>query len=593
MENKKKIPYPSSKNLSTVKPELLGEWNYDRNIALGIYPDSIAPFSNKKAWWKCSQCGYEWKAKINNRSNGRACPKCAQEKRNAKKRKAEKGKNDLLTLYPEVAATWNYEKNTQYTPSDLRPHSEVKVWWKCDRGHEWQSTIANRTRGNGCPICSSAMRTSLPEQALFYYISKVFVAQNRATEAGWEVDILLPNDKIAIEYDGRLYHSSKESKEREQRKNKALLENGYQIIRVKENTKKDTRIGNDIFFVIESNYLHLDFAIKKTIEAISQITGKNPQIDVDFRRDRMEILSQYHFNEKANSLDVLYPQIAEEWDTDKNGGLTPDLFSAGSGESVWWKCNKGHSFKSIIQARTKKGVGCPYCAGKQTIKGETDLETKYPQLASEWDYEKNYHHTPDEYMSVSGKKVWWKCEKGHEYQATIASRSHMGTGCPYCAGKRLLRGYNDLESLFPEIAAEWNQQKNNDLTPDTITAFNNRKVWWICPLGHEYEASVGSRTSRKTGCPYCAGQKVLSGYNDLQTRFPQIATEWDYERNKILPSEVSQGSGKKVWWKCSKCGMSYEAIICNRTGKNQGCPQCAGLQRWVTRKKKTENAHSN
>ena len=574
----------SDDTIISLKSELLDEWDYEKNDKIGMFPDSVKPHSNKKAWWKCNCCGFEWEATINNRSNGRSCPKCAQEKRNARKRKANAGKDDLLTLYPEIAATWNYEKNTEYTPSDLKPHSEVKVWWKCEKGHEWLSTISNRTHGNGCPICSNAMRTSLPEQAVFYYICKGFNAQSRIKVAGWEVDILLPEDKIAIEYDGRLYHSSKESRQREERKNNDLANGGYQVIRIKENKKEDKQIGNCIYYIIESNYLHLEYAINAVIKTISQITGVIPCIDVNFKRDRLEIVANYKNIEKANSLAEIYPQLAEEWDTTKNGGLTPDLFSSGSGESVWWVCEKGHSYQSIIQNRTKHGTGCPYCAGKQTVKGETDLETRYPQIAKEWDYEKNDPHSPDEYLPASGKKVWWKCEKGHEYQAAIYSRSIDGTGCPYCSGKKLLTGFNDLRTLFPEIASEWNTNKNGDLTPDSITAYNKRKVWWICPLGHEYYSSIISRTHSKSGCPYCTSQKVLFGYNDLQTLYPQIASEWDYELNSLLPSEVSKGSGKKVWWKCKTCGKSYAAIICNRTGRNTGCPYCAGSLRWEKRR---------
>jgi hypothetical protein len=71
-----------------------------------------------------------------------------------------------------------------------------------------------------------------------------------------------------------------------------------------------------------------------------------------------------------------------------------------------------------------------------------------------------------------------------------------------------LKGYNDLATLFPEIAAEWNIEKNRGKTPDMILAGSHSKAWWICSKGHEWFADIHSRTGKeKCGCPVCAGKK--------------------------------------------------------------------------------------
>jgi hypothetical protein len=196
------------------------------------------------------------------------------------------------------------------------------------------------------------------------------------------------------------------------------------------------------------------------------------------------------------------------------------------------------------------------------------------QLMTEWNWEKNTEISPDKIMTGSGKTVWWKCLKGHEWQATPNNRtSHKPQGCPYCSNHRILAGFNDLATTNPDLAAEWHPTQNGSLTPQNVTFGSNKKVWWICHKGHEYESSIKNRVAGQ-GCPYCAGRKVLIGYNDLQTINPTLASEWNYEKNgDLMPTYVTTNSNKKAWWKCRK-GHEWLASISNRNNGN-GCPICS------------------
>ena len=136
---------------------------------------------------------------------------------------------------------------------------------------------------------------------------------------------------------------------------------------------------------------------------------------------------------------------------------------------------------------------------------ETSLLIHNPMLAQEWNYEKNGKLTPASVMPSSNKKVWWKCQKNHEWQTTINSRN-SGVGCPYCSNKKVLIGYNDLQTINPKLAKEWNDEKNGDLTPKQFTAKSGKKVWWKCEKGHEWQADIYSR-NKGTGCPQCAKEK--------------------------------------------------------------------------------------
>jgi DNA-directed RNA polymerase subunit RPC12/RpoP len=126
-----------------------------------------------------------------------------------------------------------------------------------------------------------------------------------------------------------------------------------------------------------------------------------------------------------------------------------------------------------------------------------------------------------------------------------------------------------------ELMKEWNWEKNNSLGifPDKLSTASKLKVWWKCQLNHEWENTIYHRSIRLQNCPYCSNFRVWAGYNDLATTHPDMLCEWNYELNKdILPTNVSYGSNKKVWWKCDKNHSFFMAISDKR---KQGCPICS------------------
>jgi len=105
------------------------------------------------------------------------------------------------------------------------------------------------------------------------------------------------------------------------------------------------------------------------------------------------------------------------------------------------------------------------------------ISVENPSLIEEWDCEKNGTLNPDDYTGASHKKIWWKCKYGHSWQAIIHNRTNGRQGCPYCSGKLALRGVNDLEIILPELAAEWDHDKNDGLSPSDIKPGSQKKVW--------------------------------------------------------------------------------------------------------------------
>lgn len=267
-------------------------------------------------------------------------------------------------------------------------------------------------------------------------------------------------------------------------------------------------------------------------------------------------------------------ELLGQWHAERNGALTPREVSYGSRRKIWWQCEQGHEWQAAIYTRTS-GSGCPVCAGKAVAPGENDLASQHPELIAEWHPVKNRELRPDQVTASSHRKVWWRCAKGHEWQAAVKSRA-TGCGCPVCAHRALLPGENDLGTTHPELAAQWHPEKNGRLTPQGVVAGTRRKVWWQCARGHEWRATVASRTCVGAGCPYCAGKAVIAGENDLASAFPEIAAEWDMSKNGVItPQTVSPYSNRRVWWRC-ELGHGYQALVAARTMRGSGCPYCAG-----------------
>ena len=269
-------------------------------------------------------------------------------------------------------------------------------------------------------------------------------------------------------------------------------------------------------------------------------------------------------------------ELLDQWDEAANLPQTPQTITYGSKEKIAWRCERGHTWRAQVCSRTGSHAGCPVCAGLTIIPGENDLATLFPAVAAQWHPTKNMGVTPSDVGAYTHRKAWWRCETcGHEWLAEIKSRAN-GCGCPVCAGKTIVPGINDLATLFPELAAEWHPDKNAVFCAGDFSPGSRKKVWWRCgTCGHDYQSSVMSRT-QGSGCPVCAGKTVIPGLNDLKSRFPDIAAEWDFEKNgSLTPEMVTEQSNRKVWWKCD-LGHSYQAVISSRTSDRQGCPYCSG-----------------
>lgn len=309
-----------------------------------------------------------------------------------------------------------------------------------------------------------------------------------------------------------------------------------------------------------------------------------------------------------------FPEIAEQFDVKNNSGMTPETTSAGSGKSVWWcmdytdpRTGKTHHFmwKARIITRVYYNTDCPYLTGKAAWPGFNSLQDTHPDVAATWNYEKNGALVPENVLAGSSKIVWWILPYDDpvtgehfdfEWQTSISNRALKGTGCPYLTGAKLYTGFNDLETVRSDLAREWSD-RNLPLTPDKVMAKSSKRVWWhldykdpgtgeVFPF--EWEASISNRFLLNTGCPYLTGSAVWPGFNDLESRQPELSKEWSDRNGDLRPSMVHEYSRKRVWWAMDytdpKTGKTHhfewKSSIRDRTN-GSGCPYITGKSVWV------------
>lgn len=274
-----------------------------------------------------------------------------------------------------------------------------------------------------------------------------------------------------------------------------------------------------------------------------------------------------------NDLATVRPDVVSLRHPTRNASFSAQEVSEHSNKRVWWLCPQGHEWEAAVCKRSG-GKGCPYCSGHKVWCGFNDLATTHPELASQWHPDKNGDLTTHQVSAGSQRNVWWLCELGHPWEATIANRV-VGNGCHFCSGHRVFEGHNDLATTYPALAAQWHQPRNSELTPKAVSHGSHRSVWWVCEIGHEYKAAVVDRTLLGNGCPYCANRKVLSGFNDLSTVAPHLASEWHPTRNGAATPDMVLGGGQVArWWMCA-AGHEWLVDVGNRIAQSSGCGRCS------------------
>lgn len=503
------------------------------------------------------------------------------------------GVNDMATTHPNLAAEWHPNLNLPKTPETTRAGTASKIWWLClkDERHVWQATGDNRAaKMTGCPICSNQLVVPGVNDlgTLYPLVASQWATKKNAGKKPSEVSAASPkrywwtcNIDASHQWQASVFARTREN-------------SGCSFC----DGKRVMPGSNDFASTHPELVAEWDKVLNKNT-APSQVhagstkkiwwrckVSKNHVWEASLasrtrKKSGCPICSNKVLIPGVNDMQTTHPELAKEWHPHKNGRMTPSDVFAGTGRKVWWACGKDSSHEWLAPAINRfNGTGCPVCSGRQVLSGQNDLATLAPRLALELHPIKNGSLTAESLRPGSHKRVWWRCSSfgDHEWQATVAHRER--TGCPVCAGRKILVGFNDLASRNPLLSAEWHPTKNHPLETSEVAEFSHRSVWWQCAKkpDHEWKASIASR--RMNGCPICSNKMLLLGFNDLATVNAELAAQWNFTRNgSLLPSNVFAGSSAKVWWTCRKHpDHEWQAAISSRKSHEFGCPICANLE---------------
>ena len=421
------------------------------------------------------------------------------------------GYNDLLTRFPDIAAEWHPSRNGDLVPSEVISGSKRKVWWICSKRHEYDTKVISRTsKGTGCRICSG----------------------NEVLKGFNDLESKFPT--IAREWHSTL--------------NGNLLPSSVNF----GSPAKRWWSCPDFDHAYETSP--------------SKRTGPS-KAGCPYCSNQM-LLPGF------NDLATVKPELAAQWDYDKNHPLTPSDVAPTINQPLWWKCPNGAHPSWLSKSR--KSADCPVCLNQTLLTGFNDLSSQNPELAAQWHPTLNGERKPELTLTGGRQKIWWLCAEGHHWEAGIYTRAR--SGCPFCGFKRLWPGFNDLATVSPDMAAEWHPSKNGDLTPKDIMSSVPKVVWWLCPAGHSYQASPNGRSrvgpKGRRGCNICANKVVLKDVNHLSATHPQLWEELvKAEINPERLDKLHSGSKDKVPWRCTE-GHKWRAVVYSRAAGN-GCPDCA------------------
>ncbi len=462
--------------------------------------------------WKCTKCGMEWKMSTNKMNKRKEeCLYCSH-------KKVSKFYN-LQTEAPILVKEWNYERNTK-KPIQYLPTSKEKVWWKCKNGHEWEGGIYDRIKAVDrniklgrpiCPYCNHEkvsstynLVTEFPDIAKQwnYKMNGSLIPQNVTPKSQQKV-------WWTCEYDPTHVWQSRIS-------NRTILHRGCSICARRVKTSLPERV---LYYYLKLCFNDCEIQKRMLDKYILDIFIPSHKIIIEYDG------WYYHSDEKSKKREKKKDRKLNEFDIIRIKEVKEEINEIIYDNNIIKYhpqeryTNLDELIKEILKiiekkTKTKLKYNIDYERDYKKIqemyyhvRKSYSLAVKKPELAKEWSIKNEM--SPDNITLGSSYNAKWICPKcNREYIATVNNRVKHNSNCPFCSNKKVCKE-NSLAYRFPEISKEWNYERNGDLLPENVIAGSDKKVWWKCKKGHEWQTHVYSRTGKKySNCPYCRNIKL-------------------------------------------------------------------------------------
>jgi len=483
----------------------------------GIDSTQVQAKSTKKYKWICKDCGHRFTATVYRTIIEKVyCPECTKRRWIAARNKKyidERG--SFAEELPELAAEWNHEKNGVLNPKDFTLHSSAHVWWRCVNGHSWKAAISSRVTGTGCPKCRM-FGTSHIELRLYAELLHFFPdALLRYKIDGHEIDIYLPSENIGVEIDGYRWHTEDKNAERDAAKN-AAFNSKIPLIRLRDQrlpmlSDDDIPISHREQYKKIANKL-LERIARQVPRLSGQVTSYVKGRNFVNPREYFRLLQRLPKPTKGKSFGEIFPEYLVDWAADLNEGLSPyDIYPTNLTE-LNWRCHKcGGIYSMSPLTKYQYGAACsaPGCLLPPQHRCLADVN---PEMAAEWDYERNAPVKPENVHIKSKRAFWWICSQcGHSFKATPEKRvlypGKYGCTNSECTKKHL---ENSIAKVRPDLIDEWVSEKNLPASPENTSVTSHQMIWWRCRhCGQERHMAPYHRSLVGTTCGSSACRRIV------------------------------------------------------------------------------------
>lgn len=529
--------------------------------------DDITPrqASSRLFYWRCPDCHTDFTAYIATVIRAldditTICPKCSGTNSSPDESFASK--------FPEYLEA--YADTNTVDPYTVAPYSTISVSWKCKNGHIREDSFGRINQaGIECPICRGTKLVKGINTFADYYPQYIPIYSPNNI---WKPDELFYDSRRWLKWICNTCHGEYGAYVKE-------IVNG-----------KECPFCSEKYPLPGFNTLavkHPDIAAiwseKNEISADETLVNGNnavwtcPVCHGDYNAPINKVVDgnadcPYCNGRKLlpgfNSLATKYPDIAAMW-SDKNN-LSADQTLPNT-TMAFWTCPTCHGdYPARINKVINGKVECPYCNNKKVLPGFNSLAVKYPDIANMWSTQNKL--SADQVLPNVNYALW-TCPTCHgDYSARIIEVVNGETNCPYCNNRKLLSGFNSLAVKHPDIAKMWSKQ--NWLSADQVLP-NTNMATWTCPTCHgDYSARIIEVINDEAECPYCNNKKLLSGFNSLADKYPDIVNLWS-DQNELSPNQVLPNTTIATWT-CPTCRENYPARIIDVINGVADCPYCSG-----------------
>lgn len=572
-------------------------WNDKKNVDANL--DDIIQSSRYNATFSCPNCKYEWVAQVSLWNKRRYCPCCGFDgtEGSIERNRELIAMNPITTFRmdnPIAADMWDYSANGDKTPDNVSKGSNYKAHFICEKGHKFQRVVYDMK--TGCPHCSSTHKAAYRGETDFFTVCPV-------GKEMWDYELnkdIVPEKLTANSgvFANFICSRGHRFKKRIQAFTKYPICKECNLIdkRSIPNARPEMLEYWDYDRNVLSPYEVSPYSkedafwkckrcgyewTQKIASRSSASKGKCPSCDMSRVVNPGQVMNG-NFRE-AN------PEAAKLWIDEMNEGMTPDNMPSKSAKKVYMRCmnNPQHIYqRKIYEISSMPPYSCPECLGMRykAIPDVSDLFTVCEPAKRMWDYDKNKGYDLTCIYPKSTNKVWWKCEKGHNFERAISGFVDS-QNCPEC------KALDVAIANFPHLVKQWDFKKNRGIDINLTSACSKKEVWWKCKkCNYEWQAQIASRKSSKGLCPCCENRTVVAeGITDLFSMVPDLMKSYDFTKNvEIDAKTLSVASLESVWWKCSECSYEWTASPTGRIRYENGkyiarsCPACIGQVRTIT-----------